>query len=98
MNGETKLSYNEMSTFKVLKTSPAIIVNWQQFTKHSESGNPLHAENGFLKILPMKIEDGVHKAELMLSHPFSLNEYYTDCSFDFNKNELVCEATQEQCF
>jgi hypothetical protein len=35
----------------------------------------MHAENGFLKILPPK--DGItgRPVELMLSHPFSLNEF-----------------------
>ena len=37
----------------------------------------MHAENGFLKVLPKKSEKGGDEAkcaELMLSHPFSVNE------------------------
>lgn len=121
------------------RTEPAIVVNWQQFTKHAETLKPMHAENGqlgrnkwrttesvdawndwkdrpeqnvlrmentnlwdsfwpwlmcnfvsqcsvsgryearfqylrFLKILPKPDEGDVKKAELMLSHPFSVNE------------------------
>lgn len=98
------LKYNETSTFTLLRSEPAMIVNWQQFTKHSESGKPLHAENGFLKILPVKItaaDDGLesgssgYKAELMLSHPFSVNEFYKKGSFSFEGNSFRCEASEE---
>ena len=65
--------YNESFTLKVLKTEPCILVNWQQFTKSAE-GKPMHAENGFLKILPKKDENGCNIVELMLSHPFGVNE------------------------
>ena len=85
----------------LLKKEPAIVINWQQFTKHSENGMGLHAENGFLKILPALKEGGnpnQHKAELMLSHPFSVNEFYRDATFDFNNNTLICEALTEDCF
>lgn len=30
------------------RTEPAIVVNWQQFTKHAETLKPMHAENGQL--------------------------------------------------
>ena len=47
----------------------------------------LHAENGFLKILPKLKDAGGNpnqfKAELMLSHPFSVNEFYKEAVFDF---------------
>ena len=68
--------YLEMSEFKVLKTSPVTIVNVQQFTKHLESGAPLHAENGFFKIFPSKSDDGdVCTVEASYSHPFGMNEF-----------------------
>ncbi len=60
----------------------------------------LHAENGFLKIFPKKIEENTmkFKAELMLSHPFGVNELYSNCIFDMNNNTLVCEALGPECF
>ena len=70
---KSPLTYLEETTFTLLRTEPAIVVNVQQYTKHAETGAPLHAENGFLKILPEK--DGVRPVEMMLSHPFSLNEF-----------------------
>ena len=47
-----KVPYKETMTWQVLRTEPAIVINWQQFTKHATEGFPMHAENGFLKILP----------------------------------------------
>ena len=90
------LQYQEEAIFKVLRSEPAFVINWQQFTKHAESQAPLHAENGFLKILPVMAEDK-NKAELMLSHPFSLQEQYKGL-FDFEGNTLVCEANEEGSF
>ena len=95
------LQYKEMSQFHVVKEEPAIVVNWQQFTKHNTTEKPLHAENGFLKILPMKAVGATgnqFKAELMLSHPFSVNEMYRQCVYDFDNNTLIAEAYDENCF
>ena len=39
-----------------------------------------------------------HKAELMISHPFSVNELYKDCVFDFDTNTLTAEALTPDCF
>eukprot|EP00356_Strombidium_inclinatum_P004902 CAMPEP_0170497232 /NCGR_PEP_ID=MMETSP0208-20121228/24155_1 /TAXON_ID=197538 /ORGANISM="Strombidium inclinatum, Strain S3" /LENGTH=121 /DNA_ID=CAMNT_0010773987 /DNA_START=50 /DNA_END=411 /DNA_ORIENTATION=+ len=85
----------------MLKTDPAIVINWQQFTKNADTGAPLHAENGFLKILPMplaEIGSECYKAELMLSHPFSVNEMYKDCFFNFENSELFAQALDPECF
>lgn len=49
-----KIPYLEDSLFKVLRQAPAIVINVQQYTKHAENGNPMHAENGFMKIFPGK--------------------------------------------
>eukprot|EP00435_Cladocopium_sp_Y103_P015501 s1566_g3.t2 len=92
------IEYLESSTFLLLRTEPATIVNWQQFTKHAETLKPMHAENGFLKILPKPEEGEVKKAELMLSHPFSVNEYYKTAHFDFAQNIFECLADTEDCF
>ena len=69
-----EIPYKEMTEFKVIKTEPAILINYQQFTKHGENGNPMHAENGFWKIFP-KQADGLRKVEASFSHPFSVNEF-----------------------
>ncbi|CAK9051357.1 unnamed protein product [Durusdinium trenchii] len=92
------VEYLESSTFLLLKTEPATVINWQQFTKNAETQKPMHAENGFLKILPMPEEGDVKKAELMLSHPFSVNEYYKTAHFDFAQNIFECLADTEDCF
>ena len=87
------LPYIEISEFKVLRTSPAVIVNVQQFTKHAENGTPLHAENGFFKVKP---GDGESRAvEASYSHPFGMNE------FEFGQitaNSLTLEANEEHHF
>ena len=92
------LKYKEKITFTVIKDSPALVLTWHQYTKHAETENPLHSEQGFLKILPMVISEKKHKAELMLTHPFSMNEMYSDASFDFGENVFVAEALKEECF
>lgn len=84
--------YVETSEFRVLKTSPATIVNVQQFTKHAENGNPLHAENGFFKVKP---GDESREVEASYSHPFGMNE------FEFGQitaNSLTLEASEEHHF
>ena len=90
------LVYNETSTFKVIKTEPALVINWQQFTKHAEKGVGLHAENGFLKVMPV-ITDSKFKAELMLSHPFSVNEI-CEGHFDASNNILDISASKPEHF
>ena len=91
------LVYNETSTFKTIKPEPALVVNWQQFTKHAEKGVGLHAENGFLKVLPAWEDGKGFKTELMLSHPFSVNE---SCSghFDPESNTITIEASKPEDF
>ena len=88
------MTYSEMSEFKVLRTEPATIVNVQQFTKHAETQKPLHAENGFFKILAANSE-GSQKVEASYSHPFGMNE------FEFGHltaNQLTLTADQEHHF
>ena len=34
----------------------------------------------------------------MISHPFSVNELYKDCVFDFDSNTLTAEALTPDCF
>lgn len=60
---EKGLGYLEELTFILLKTDPAIVINVQSFTKHAETGGPLHVENGFIKILPSKTDSGANKVE-----------------------------------
>ena len=92
------VEYLETFTCLLLRSEPAMVINWQQFTKNAESLKPMHAENGFLKILPKPEGAEVKKAELMLSHPFSVNEYYKSGQFDFTQNVFECAAETEDCF
>jgi len=91
-DGTPVVEYKEMSEFKVLRTSPATIVNLQQFTKHSESGNPLHAENGFIKIFPGESE---RRVEASYSHPFGMNEFELG---QITANTLTLKACEEHHF
>ena len=91
------LVYNESSTFKIIKTEPALVINWQQFTKHAEKGTGLHAENGFLKIMPKFEEGHGWKAELMLSHPFGVNECCVG-HFDPETNKVTVSASKPEHF
>ena len=34
----------------------------------------------------------------MVTHPFSVNEMYSDCVFDFDSNTLVAKALTPDCF
>ena len=70
------LEYQEETTFIQLRSDPVIVINAQQYTSHETIG-PLHAENGFIKILPTPEgqDSGSRKVEAMFSHPFSLNEF-----------------------
>ena len=88
------IEYLEQTTFKLLRSEPAIVINCQQFTKHKETGAPLHAENGFIKILPTK-DDGVRPVEMMLSHPFSLNEFEYGT---YSDNKLEVESSKPEHF
>jgi len=90
---EKGLTYTEELTFTVLRTEPAIVVNAQQFTKHAETGAPLHAENGFVKILP--VGDAERKVEANFSHPFGLNEFSYGT---YNGERLLLEASEAGCF
>lgn len=63
------ITYLETAEFKLLKQAPCLLINVQQFTKHAENGNPMHAENGFIKIKPD------YSVEASYSHPFSVNEF-----------------------
>jgi hypothetical protein len=64
-----QIPYLETAEFKLLKQAPCLVINVQQFTKHAETGNPMHAENGFMKIKPD------YSVEASYSHPFSMNEF-----------------------
>ncbi|CDW81707.1 UNKNOWN [Stylonychia lemnae] len=90
---EKGVQYLEESTYIQLRSSPAIVINAQQFTKHAETGAPLHAENGFIKILPLM--DGVARVEASFSHPFSLNEFEFGT---FGDNTLTIEASLPEHF
>ena len=92
------VEYLETSTFTTIKTSPAIVVKWDQGTMHAEKKVGLHAENGFLKIKPALNENGSFKGELLLSHPFGMNEFYTDVQFSFEDGTLVCLANSPGAF
>mmetsp|Transcript_17182 Transcript_17182/g.22340 ORF Transcript_17182/g.22340 Transcript_17182/m.22340 type:complete len:155 (+) Transcript_17182:34-498(+) len=81
------IKYKEKAEFRLLKEKP-ILLNWQQFTQNPENGMPMHAENGFLKVLPSG------EAELLLSHPFSANEIYRSVQLD--STSLTCEDCQIQ--
>ena len=73
---EKGIDYTEELTFTLLRTEPAIVVNTQSFTKRSDTGAPLHSENGFVKILPTGGDITTEKkVEASYSHPFSLNEF-----------------------
>jgi hypothetical protein len=54
----------------------------------------LHAENGFIKILPPK-EGGIRPVEMMLSHPFSLNEFEYGT---YSDNKLEVESSKPEHF
>ena len=91
-DGTDGIPYAETLEFKVLRTEPAIVINVQSFTKHGENGNPMHAENGFIKVLP---GEGKRSVEASYSHPFGVNE------FEYGSLEgkvLTLEATDESCF
>ena len=91
-----EIPYNEQTEFKLLKTEPCILLNYQQFTKHAESAKPMHAENGFWKIFPAGA-DGVRKVEASFSHPFSLNEFeHGQVSTHEGKPMITMGATGEQ--
>ncbi len=95
---EKGLTYLEELTFTQLRSEPAIVVNVQQFTKHGETGAPLHAENGFVKILPLKPDapqDSPRTVEVMFSHPFSLNEFEYGT---FDGTKLETEASKPEHF
>ena len=72
-SGKT-IHFKETSEFKLLKQEPCWLINYQQFTKNAENGNPMHAENGFWKIFKPDGEN-IRKIEASFSHPFSINEF-----------------------
>ena len=84
-----EIPYNEHTEIKLLKTAPCHIFNVQQYTKHAQNGNPMHAENGFLKVF------ADNKCEVSFSHPFGMNEFEFG-HLDGDKIELV--ADQEHHF
>lgn len=93
------IPYHENTLFKVLKQTPCLLFNIQQYTKHAESGNPMHAENGFLKIFPAKVEGGGYKAEASYSHPFGMNEFeFGSCSQVGDDSVLILTASKEEHF
>ena len=91
-DGTDGIPYMESLEFKVLRTEPAIVINVQSFTKHAQNGNPMHAENGFIKVLP---GEGKRSVEASYSHPFGLNEFEYGI---LEENTLTLEATDESCF
>ena len=93
MHGKT-IPYCEQTEFKLLKKEPLFLFNIQQFTKHQETGIPMHAENGFLKCFKTE-QEGTFKAQASLSHPFGLNEFEFGC---FQNGELTLVADQESHF
>lgn len=90
---KTPVGYNETLTFTLCRTEPAIVLAVQQFTKHAESGSPLHAENGFIKIYGPADAEAKRKVEASFSHPFSLQEVEEGT---FDGKRLVLEAKQFQ--
>jgi len=73
---DKNIRYKEELLCTLLKSESVVLINVQQFTKHSETGASMHAENGFFKILPsVDVGTGERHVEAMLSHPFSLNEF-----------------------
>ena len=87
---DKQIPYKECSNFKAIKTTPqCTVVNYQQFTKHAETENPMHAENGFLKVFT----DG--KAQVALSHPFGMNEFEMG---EWTDDKLTLVADQEHHF
>lgn len=55
----------------------------------------MHAENGFLKILPPKDGASGRPVELMLSHPFSLNEFEYG---NYTQDRLLVESNKPEHF
>ena len=85
------MPYTESSEFRVLRRSPQVtIVNVQQFTKHAETGAPLHAENGFFKI-----KGATGAVEASYSHPFGMNEFEFG---ELTADGLTLEASEERHF
>jgi len=60
----------------------------------------MHAENGFLKIFPVKTESGFgYKAEASYSHPFGMNEFeFGKCCQAGDESMLILEASDESHF
>ena len=94
-----QIPYVEETNFKILRQSPCLLFNIQQYTKHAESGNPMHAENGFLKIFAAKTDAGSYKAEASYSHPFGMNEFeFGTCGQNGDQSVLVLTASEEHHF
>ena len=73
---EKGIPYYEELVIEEFKHSPCIILNLVQKTyRDSSKSDPLHLENGILKIFPEKEGHKERKVEGNYSHPFSLNEY-----------------------
>ncbi|TNV72009.1 hypothetical protein FGO68_gene15388 [Halteria grandinella] len=91
---EKPVAYDESLTFTLCRSDPAIVLSVQQFTKHSELGIPLHAENGFIKIYGPPLDaEGTRRVEATFSHPFSLQEVEEGT---FDGKRMVLEAKQFQ--
>jgi hypothetical protein len=59
----------------------------------------MHAENGFLKIFPVKTETGAHRAEASYSHPFGMNEFeFGSCGKVGEDSILTLAASEEHHF
>mgnify|MGYP003351571118 CR=1 FL=1 len=73
-NYKGNIKYNEKLEFKLLKTEPCWVYNYQQYTKNATTGAPMHAENGFWKFFPPNEKGHMH-VEASYSHSFSLNVF-----------------------
>ena len=71
---EKGVSYLEEVVYTVVRTEPVAVISAQQVTSNESTGKPLHAEMGFIKILPVAEGDG-RKVEASFTHPFGLNEF-----------------------
>jgi hypothetical protein len=93
---DKNLEYLEELTFILLRSEPVAVINVQSFTKDAVSGDPLHAENGFFKLLPPKEQQAATRpVEAMLSHPFGLNEFEYGT---YSAEKLELEASKAEHF
>ena len=85
---EKGINYLEEAAYSIVRTEPAIVISAQQLTSN-EAGKPMHAEMGFIKILPVQ-EGDARKVEASFTHPFGLNEF-TYGTYSSEKLELSAD-------